>query len=617
MARDDQPDLKPDASGPDPAQTTPPQGSSPEGASGVGGGTPDGATDDDAVSIWDDLDPASDPFDPWYREAPAPTQKVETAEPADEAIRPGDISGFLSGQYDNGAAPPPAPAVAQEPEPPAEERNSDPPAESPRPDDATDSVQPQAPPQPEPSASQTAPAVEAGAPADEQPEHAGDCAQDDLPDADTPSHGPEPFFPIPDELPPMPPSEETAEVVRRPRRRPRAPRAPSGPVAALVNIFLWGIVVLVLLGLSVVALYGKYARDRLYGEQLEIERAVVLTVNQGDRLPQIIEGLREKRLLRSYMGIDDAYLMRLLARMNENSHLIKAGVYKFNTTMNLNDIYEKLVKGSQDFRITIPEGKAIPEVAQILKQKIEEFDAVRFVELTRNPSFIQTLKLNVPSLEGYLYPSTYFFGPGMREEDILRKMVETFQAAAKEHLEGIEKNDDLTFQEHLIMASLIEREARLDEDRPLIASVIFNRLEKKMLLQIDATVHFALNDWSRRLTLDDLKVESPYNTYQVKGLPPGPICSPRIASLTATFSPPKTDYLYYVLKGDGKHVFSVTHDEHVKNKQFFRRSQQEAAQAAAAAADRTTTDAAAKAPAVEAASGSGRNAKPAGKPKKD
>ena len=596
---------------------TPPGGSPPDDPaaasadrSRVNDSAPDGGADDDAaVSVWDDLDPASDPFDPWYREPAPPEDKAEPAAVEQgDAIRPGDISGFLSGQYNGepaSSSSEPTPAIVRQPD--GGSVTSEPVEASADPDATPDA--PANAPDDGPEDASTG----GDSPADEiSPEPASDAA--------AALHGVEPFFPIPDELPPMPPSEETAEIVPRPRRRPRSQRAPAGPLAAVINVFLWGIVILVLLSLSVVALYGKYARDRLYGEQLEIERAVVLTVNQGDRLPQIIEGLREKRLLRSYLGIDDAYLLRLLARMNENSHLIKAGVYKFNTTMSLNDIYEKLVKGSQDFRITIPEGKAIPEVAQILKQKMEEFDDVRFVELTKNPSFIHTLKLNVPTLEGYLYPSTYFFGPGMREEDLLRKMVETFQAAAKEHLEGVEKNDDLTFQEHVIMASLIEREARLDEDRPLIASVVFNRLAKKMPLQIDATVHFALNDWSRRLTLDDLKVDSPYNTYKIKGLPPGPICSPRMASLVATFSPPKTDYLYYVLKGDGKHVFSVTHDEHVKNKQFFRRSQQEAAQAAAAADKATTAVDAApkpKVPAVEAAAGGNRQTKPAEKPKKD
>ena len=161
---------------------------------------------------------------------------------------------------------------------------------------------------------------------------------------------------------------------------------------------------------------------------------------------------------------------------------------------------------------------------------------------------------------------------------MLRKMVDTFRESVEKKLDGVAKatGDNLSFQEHLIMASLIEREARLDEDRPLIASVMFNRLAKDMQLQIDVTVHFALGQWTRRLTLEDLKVDSPYNTYANKGLPPGPICSPRVESIVATYQAPKTDYLFYVLKGDGKHVFAKTLEEHAQNKAFFRKAQQEA-----------------------------------------
>ncbi len=369
---------------------------------------------------------------------------------------------------------------------------------------------------------------------------------------------------------PLPHYEETQECLAA----RDGSEVPTTFLGRIVNFVSWLILIVFFAGLVVALLYYRYAADRLYNIQFDENRTIVLTVAPGDRLANIIEKMRAEGLLRSYMGIDDAYLMRYLAWINENSHKIKSGVYRLNSSMSLKEIYDKLIAGSQDFKVTIPEGKTARETAAIIKRKLEKFSEERFLELVNDPEFISKLGLKVPSLEGYLYPDTYFFAPSTKEEDIVRMMVENFIKRAEASLKTIEKTepeDKLSFHEHVIIASLIEREARLDAERPLIASVIFNRLKKGMKLEIDATVNYALGEWGKKLTYDDLKTSSSYNTYLHAGLPPGPICNPRIESLIATFQPEKTDYLFYVYKGDGTHAFAKTYEEHLANIKLYRK----------------------------------------------
>ncbi len=366
----------------------------------------------------------------------------------------------------------------------------------------------------------------------------------------------------------LPPCEETQEVPGGPQRRRRS------FFAQLLNT-LWWFVIIALFGTIIFAgLYYRYASDRLFNIQFDTNRTVVLTVAPGERLSHIIEKLRAEGLLSSYLGVDDGFLLKYLAWINNNSNKIKSGVYRLNSSMSLSQIYDKLIEGSQDFKVTIPEGKTAKETAALIKRKLDSFDENRFLALVHDPQFIEKLGLSVPSLEGYLYPDTYFFAPGMKEEEIIRMMVENFIKRAEtalSHVERTETSDTLSFHEHVIMASLIEREARLDTERPLIASVIFNRLKKGMKLEIDAAINYALGDWGKRLTHSDLQTSSPYNTYLHKGLPPGPICNPHISSLVATFQPAKTNYLFYVYKGDGSHAFAETYEEHLANIRLYRR----------------------------------------------
>lgn len=404
-------------------------------------------------------------------------------------------------------------------------------------------------------------------------ELAGGVAMDSAPSADSnpkPPHEEKhvaPFFDIPEKLPHIP-SEDTEDFPETPTKKRR--RGPFRPLFVLFNLLTWFFLLAFFAAAGAALLYVRYARTRLYDTQTESSRVVDFTVQPGETFAKIVDHLRNEELLGSFMLVDDGYLMRYLAHVNDNSNKIKPGVYRLNASMGLDEIYDRLVKGSQDFKVTIPEGKTLREVASIVKKRNEAFDEERFMELTKDASFIQSLGMNVDSLEGYLYPNTYFFGPGMKEEDLIKMMVNLFREKVEPALAGIVQSDELTFQQHLIMASLIEREARIDSDRPLIASVMFNRLKANMPLGIDASIRYALNEWKRPLTITDTKIDSPYNTYKVPGLPPGPICSPRLASLMATYQAPATDFLYYLYKGDNSHVFAKTYEEHLANKRLYR-----------------------------------------------
>lgn len=374
-----------------------------------------------------------------------------------------------------------------------------------------------------------------------------------------------PFFDFPDGTAPAPPDDTEdfpMEVV--------VTGGGGGGRSGSVRFFkLFGKLVLLgmaFCGLAVLAVAGSYAmyvKKRLYDDTRSGRFATVI-VKPGQNFRSILDDLRQQGMLHSFMGLDDSFMMRYLAYVYENSDKIKAGVYRFDTGANLNDIYDKLISGSKDYKITIPEGKTASEVGKIVASQYSGFSYDHFMELVNDPAYAQKLGVDAPALEGYLYPSTYAYGPGMKEEELIKLMVATFQSKVKAELEDKITSDGLSFHEHVIMASLIEREARMNEDRPLIASVIFNRLAKGIPLQVDATVNFALNNW-RRLTNEDYKVESPYNTYKIKGLPPGPIASPRIESLAATYTAPQTNYLYYVHKGNGRHAFAETYAQHLAN----------------------------------------------------
>lgn len=244
---------------------------------------------------------------------------------------------------------------------------------------------------------------------------------------------------------------------------------------------------------------------------------------------------------------------------------LKPGTYRFVRGEPIDDILHRLASGEQSPEgvLTVPEGYSINDIAQAvaLKTDISERD---YVVATRVEG---PLPLggsgDATSLEGFLFPSTYDLQPGITAEELVSTQLDTFSRQTQDV--DWQRAGALGLSEYqaLVVASMVEREARVPEERPLVAAVIYNRLAEGMKLEVDATVQYALGYWKTDLTYDDLQLESPYNTRLYGGLPPGPICNPGLDSIEAALSPADVDYLYYVATGDeaGHHFFTRSYEE--------------------------------------------------------
>ena len=254
---------------------------------------------------------------------------------------------------------------------------------------------------------------------------------------------------------------------------------------------------------------------------------------------------------------------------------LKAGEYILSTDMDLDTIIKTIVQGTKSHdttRFTIPEGYEIREIADRLESE-GLINKQLFLELTGNKEnfqdkyeFLKELDKE-QNLEGFLFPSTYEIYLGTSEEEIIEKMLSQFEVIYNNEIKEKSKDFDLTLNQIVTLASIIEREGKLDSERPIMSAVFHNRLEDSMLLQSCATVQYILGERKPVLSNKDTSIDSPFNTYINTGLPPGPIASPGKVSLVAAVNPEDVNYKYFVLTGrDGYHTFSVTLDEHNKAK---------------------------------------------------
>ena len=257
--------------------------------------------------------------------------------------------------------------------------------------------------------------------------------------------------------------------------------------------------------------------------------------------------------------------LRFLAKVTDSERDIGSGRYTFSAHQTLQQIMETLRKGGAPLavRVTLPEGFTDQQVAQRLEQ--DGLGDATALESYFARATITVGNQHIVGLEGMLFPNTYDFTVGMSPRAIAAVLTREFMRMLPSGASKDAKKLGITVDQALIVASLIEREARVEKDRSLIASVIYNRLREQMPLQIDATVEFALPEYKSVLSLSDLHVNSPYNTYEHIGLPPGPIANPGLPSIIAALHPAKTEYLYYVAKGDGTHAFANTLAEHNAN----------------------------------------------------
>jgi UPF0755 protein len=260
--------------------------------------------------------------------------------------------------------------------------------------------------------------------------------------------------------------------------------------------------------------------------------------------------------------ISDAGLFVIYARIQGADARVKAGSYHFSDGLSPAEILRRMVAGDVfAYRFTVPEGYSIYQVAELLENQ-GIFHKQPFLKECTNRQLLKELNIRGKSVEGYLFPSTYSIPPEMTEAGLIRMMVGQFNKVYDQKFAGRAGTLPLSGLDIITLASMIEKEAVLPAERPLIASVFLNRLKKRMPLQSDPTAVYGIRAFTGKVSKQDIMRRSPYNTYLIKGLPPGPIGNPGLAAMEAVISPSTTGYLYFVARKDGSHAFSTTLEEH-------------------------------------------------------
>jgi len=284
----------------------------------------------------------------------------------------------------------------------------------------------------------------------------------------------------------------------------------------------------------------------------------VVEIKPGMTLRQVAHFLADRKLL------DEPSAFVLYTYLQGKQNRIQAGEYQFSPSVPPWKILDSLTNGTAIlYSVTIPEGNRITEIAELLEKKgLAKKET--FIAETRNKELLEALQISSSnSLEGYLYPDTYKFTKAAGSKKIVKTMVDTFkERVQKPELMQQANAGKLTFHEIVTLASLIEKETGLGTERKLISSVFHNRLVKKMRLQTDPTVIYAIANFDGNIRKKDLSIDSPYNTYKHHGLPPGPIASPGLDSIRAAMEPEDSDYLYFVSRKNGSHQFSTNYEDH-------------------------------------------------------
>lgn len=295
-----------------------------------------------------------------------------------------------------------------------------------------------------------------------------------------------------------------------------------------------------------ITILGVYLFFQVKGKE---EYNTILTIERNQPLMKSLAPLPKSNSL----------VFKLYLKYRDSGRGIKAGQYQIEGKYSLEELIDLLESGKgRMVRVTIPEGFSIGQIVEHLEGlghiEKDEF----YAELNEAA---KTFPYPTPkgNFEGYLYPETYFL-PESYDEKIL---VETMLKEFLKKFPSEKYPDKEEFYQKLIMASILEREALVKSEKPVMASVFYNRLKRGMTLSSDATVNFVYNYSKKRIYYKDLKVDSPYNTYKYKGLPPAPICNPAVDSVEAAYNPAQTDYLFFVAKGDGSHFFSKIYREHL------------------------------------------------------
>ena len=296
---------------------------------------------------------------------------------------------------------------------------------------------------------------------------------------------------------------------------------------------------------------------------------ILVEIEKGMSGREISDLLEEEGVIKSSTAF---YILLRLKGIDD----LKAGYYRFSTSNSPFEIIEKLQQGEEErFSVTIPEGFTLAEILnrfsdlslpQLNKKDLNNYLDKYVLELDLERDFNQ-LRLSDQGInfsEGFIIPNTYNFPMSYDEQQVAEELINYFASERLSLLKDAAQESDFSAYQFLIIASLIEEEGKIAEENEIIASVIFNRLQQGMPLQLDATIQYALRERTERVLYSDLEIESPYNTYRIESLPPTPIASPGTKAVEAAINPAETDYLFYFAREDGSHVFTESYEEHLQ-----------------------------------------------------
>jgi UPF0755 protein len=279
-----------------------------------------------------------------------------------------------------------------------------------------------------------------------------------------------------------------------------------------------------------------------------------VSVGNGKSLSEIASELKAKHVIRSTFWFTNFVILL------KHERQIVGGGYYFDAPLNVYQVARRITSGAfnaKQVKTTIPEGSTIFDISEIVKKNYPNFDTDQFISLAR-------------AKEGYLFPDTYYFGADIRPQHVIEIMTTTFDKKMKQpEVEAAIGAFGKTQEEVITMASILEGEARQTKTRQIVAGILWKRIRLGIPLQVDAAFRYVNGKTTEELTLDDLKIDSPYNTYVYKGLPPTPISSPGLDSIMAAVTPIKTDYLYFLTDKNGKMHYARTLDEHIENRQNY------------------------------------------------
>jgi UPF0755 protein len=283
---------------------------------------------------------------------------------------------------------------------------------------------------------------------------------------------------------------------------------------------------------------------------------VIITISPGQSFNKIVDDLSRRKLVNS------PEKFKLIARLNKSDRKIIAGEYEILKGISPLAILQQLTDGSVRLqRLSFPEGFNIHQIAENV-EAAEFCGKQSFISAACDEEFVRRMEISGTTFEGFLFPDTYYFSKDASPQQIISAMVTRFHEAWLPEWETRAKEMEFSVNEIITLASIIEKETGVASERPIISSVFHNRLQRKMRLASDPTVIYGIKDFNGNITKKDLNTYTPYNTYMISGLPPGPIANPGSESIKAALYPAKTNYVYFVAKRDKTHYFSSTLAEH-------------------------------------------------------